>query len=136
MVNKPSFRVAAAIIEDHGKYLVARRKEGTHLSGLWEFPGGKCEEGETYESCVRREVLEELGIEITLPRFFMTHRHEYPEKIVELHFYSCSIHQGEPRSLGCSEFNWVQPEDFPNYEFPPADLPVLNQLLERAGLTT
>ena len=136
MVDKPSIRVAAALIEEGGQYLVARRKEGTHLGGLWEFPGGKCEEGETCESCVSREVLEELGIEITPPRFFLTHCHEYPEKIVELHFYTCSIHQGEPRPLGCAEFNWVKPEDFPNYEFPPADLPVLNQLLERAGLTT
>ena len=82
MVDKPSIRVAAALIEEGGKYLVARRKEGTHLGGLWEFPGGKCEEGETYESCVSREVLEELGIEITLPRFFLTHCHEYPEKLL------------------------------------------------------
>ena len=135
MVNKPSIRVAAALIEDRGKYLISRRKEGTHLGGLWEFPGGKCEEGETLEACVRREILEELGIEVTRPRFFLTHGHEYPEKFVELHFYTCSIHQGEPRPLGCAEFNWVKPEDLHNYEFPPADFPVLSQLFERAGHT-
>ena len=136
MSNKPSIRVAAAIIEDSGKYLLARRKKDTHLGGLWEFPGGKCEDGETYESCVRREVLEELGIEISPPCFFLTHRHEYPEKNCGIAFLLLFDSPREPRSLGCTEFNWVRPEDFSSYEFPPADVPVLNKLREKAGLPT
>ena len=135
MPEKPSIQVAAALIENEGRYLITRRNEGVHLGGLWEFPGGKCEAGESFESCVQRELLEELGIEITQPQFFMTLHHEYPEKIVELQFYSCSIHRGEPRAWGCAEFCWVKPEEFLNYEFPPADLPVLRRLFVMAENT-
>ena len=128
MPEKPWIRVAAALIEKEGRYLIARRKEGVHLSGLWEFPGGKCEAGESFESCVQREVLEELGIEITPPHYFMTHNYEYPEKKVELRFFSCHIRQGEPKAWGCAEYCWVRPNELNQYTFPPADTPVLTLL--------
>lgn len=135
MNTKPRIRVAAALIERHGQYLITRRNKGVHLEGLWEFPGGKCEADESLEDCLRRELIEELGIEIAQPRFFMTHHHEYPEKTVELNFFSCTIHKGTPNPIGCSEFTWVKVEDFCNFEFPPADVPVLSRLLEKANLT-
>ncbi len=122
-------RVAAAIIEDEGRFLIAKRKEDAHLAGLWEFPGGKCEPGETLVSCLGRELREELGIEVTQPKFFMIQRFQYPKKNIELHFFSCSISHGMPTSLGCQEFRWVEPKDFGAYEFPPADVPVLEKLI-------
>jgi len=129
MPEKPFIRVAAALIEEKGRYLITRREEGVHLGGLWEFPGGKCETGESFESCLQREILEELGVEITQPQFFMTQDHEYPEKKVELKFFFCSILKGEPRPLACAEICWVKPEELEAFEFPPADQPVVSQLV-------
>ena len=135
MNMKPRIRVAAALIKQDGLYLITRRKKGVHLEGLWEFPGGKCEAGESIETCLQRELIEELDIEITPPRLFMTHHHEYPEKNVELFFFSCTIHQGTPKPIGCSEFCWVKVEELYHFEFPPADVPVLSRLLEKVGPT-
>ena len=132
MGTKPHIRVAAAVIVQNGLYLITRRNKGVHLEGLWEFPGGKCEASESMETCLRRELIEELGIQVTQPRFFMRHDHEYPEKTVELHFWTCSIQQGRPEPLGCAEFCWVRAEELSNFEFPPADVPVLSRLLERS----
>ncbi len=129
MREKPWIRVAAALIEQAGRYLITRRNEGVHLGGKWEFPGGKCETGESFESCLQRELLEELGVETTPPQFFMTREHEYSEKVVELKFFFCSILRGEPKPLGCAEFCWVKVEDLENFEFPPADLPVVSRLV-------
>ena len=129
MADKPRIRVAAALIARDGHYLITRRKKGVHLAGMWEFPGGKCEAGESYEFCLRREVLEELGVKISEPQLFMIHDHEYPEKIVDLKFFLCSILCGQPRALGCAEWCWVKTEELKRYVFPPADLPVIRQLM-------
>src|SRR2546422_5610143 len=95
--------VAAALILHDGRYLLTMRKTNVHLSGLWEFPGGKREPGESLEECLRRELREELGIEITEPVPFQFVRYAYPEKTVELHFFRCSIKDGQPRPLGCED---------------------------------
>ena len=129
MPEKPFIRVAAALIEEKGRYLISRREKGVHLEGMWEFPGGKCETGESFESCLRREILEELGVEIYQSQLFMTQEHEYPEKIVELKFFFCSIFQGEPKPLACEEFCWVKVEELGEFEFPPADKPVVRRLM-------
>ncbi|MBI5776947.1 MAG: 8-oxo-dGTP diphosphatase MutT [Nitrospirae bacterium] len=121
-------QVAAGLIVREGHYLIARRKAGTHLGGLWEFPGGKREEGESLEACLRRELREELGIDVTAPVQFRVIRHEYREKTVELHFFRCAIGGGEVKSLECEEFRWVAPEDLSSYEFPPADRPLIEAL--------
>ena len=83
--------VAAAIIQQEEKFLLTRRKPESDLGGLWEFPGGKKEPGETLRDCLRREVKEELGVEISEPQHFHSLRHQYPEKQVELHFFTCCI---------------------------------------------
>jgi mutator protein MutT len=129
MNEKPWIRVAAALIELEGRYLITRRREGVHLGGLWEFPGGKCETGESFETCLQRELLEELGVEISPPQLFMTQDHEYPEKSVKLKFFFCSILRGDPKALGCAEFCWVKAEKLGDFEFPPADLPVVSRLI-------
>ena len=76
----------AAVIERDGRFLVTRRLEGTHLAGLWEFPGGKCEPGETHEACLARELMEELGVVATIGDEILVTEHAYPERTVRLHF--------------------------------------------------
>lgn len=126
-------QVAAGLISRDGRYLIARRKAGVHLGGFWEFPGGKCEPGESLEACLRRELREELGIEVTPPVFFRIISHAYPEKTVELHFFRCSIAAGEERALGCDEVRWVAAGELAGFEFPPADRPLV-ELLQK-GVT-
>ena len=121
-------QVAAGLILREGHYLIARRKVGTHLGGLWEFPGGKCEPGESLEDCLHRELREELGIAVTSPVHFRTIRHKYPGKTVELHFFRCAISQGEASALDCEEVRWVMPDEMTDYEFPPADRPLIEAL--------
>jgi 8-oxo-dGTP diphosphatase len=121
-------QVAAAIIVREGRYLIARRRAGTHLAGLWEFPGGKREAGESLADCLRREVREELGIEITEPVPFHTVRHDYPEKSVELHFFRCTIKSGGGQPLGCDDLKWVTAKELTLFEFPPADRGIIEIL--------
>ncbi|MGH7205699.1 MAG: 8-oxo-dGTP diphosphatase MutT [Nitrospiraceae bacterium] len=121
-------QVAAGLILREGRYLIARRKVGVHLGGLWEFPGGKCEPGESLEDCLRRELREELGVEITTPVPFHVIRHEYPEKTVELHFFRCSIRDGQARTLDCEDLRWVALDELTKFEFPPADQPLIRAL--------
>ncbi len=128
MVDTRYIQVAAGLILHEGCYLIARRKEGAHLGGLWEFPGGKREPGESLEDCLQRELREELGIEITTPIPFRVIRHEYPEKTVELHFFRCSIRDGQARALDCEDFRWVAPEELIKFKFPPADQPLIQAL--------
>lgn len=126
----PPIVVAAAIIQQEDMILLARRKPGSHLGGLWEFPGGKKELGEALEDCLRREVQEELGVEISDPQPFHALRHQYPDKEVELYFYTCSIIQGIPQALECAEIVWVHKHELIFYEFPPADIPVLHKIIQ------
>ena len=133
MTEKKVLQVAATVIEHHGRYLITRREAGVHLAGYWEFPGGKREADETFEACARREVFEELGIEITAPRPLAITHYDYPDKSVELHFFACSLSQGDPRPLGCVDFRWVKPEELAGYSFPPADGPVVAHLMKLAG---
>ena len=125
--------VAAGLIKRNNRYLIARRKAGVHLAGFWEFPGGKREAGESLADCLRRELWEELSIQIDSPIRYQVIRHEYSDKVVELHFFHCAIEQGEPVPLGCEEVRWVLPEELTQFTFPPADYAVI-QFLQRETL--
>jgi len=127
----PYVVVAAAIIQCEGKILLTRRRLDVHQGGLWEFPGGKQEVGETLDECLRRELKEEVDIEVCALHPFYTLRHRYPEKEVELHFFSCSDFEGCPRPLDCVEVAWVLPHELTSYEFPAADTLVLSELQKR-----
>lgn len=120
--------VAAGLIYREGRYLIARRGPGVHLAGFWEFPGGKREADETLEACLRRELFEELGIQIDVPIPFQVVRHEYAEKIVELHFFHCKIETGQAAAIDCAEIRWVWPHELGDFEFPPADRPIIEAL--------
>jgi 8-oxo-dGTP diphosphatase len=120
--------VAAGLVYREGRYLIARRKPDVHLAGFWEFPGGKREPDETLEECLKRELLEELSIYIDVPIPYQIIRHEYPEKTVELHFFRCKIEAGQATAIDCAEIRWVWPHELGNFEFPPADRPIIEAL--------
>lgn len=113
--------VTAAVVErEDGRLLVTRRLAGTHLEGLWEFPGGKCEPGETHEACLHREMREELGVDIAIRAHLLSTRHQYETRGVELHFFACTA-SGEPRPLLGQEIRWVRREELSELQFPDAD---------------
>ena len=112
--------VLAAVIELDGAFLLTRRLKGTHLAGTWEFPGGKCEPGETHEACLRRELEEELGVVARVDEEIFTVTHAYAERTVELHFRRCTL-TSEPRPILGQEMRWVQRAELQTLEFPEAD---------------
>jgi mutator protein MutT len=123
--------VTAAVIERDGCFLVTRRQKGVHLEGFWEFPGGKCDEGETLVACLARELQEELDVGAQIGREVYSVTHEYPDRSIELHFFACAL-VGNPRPLIGQEMRWVRREDLSSLEFPPADAELI-QRLSRLG---
>jgi len=127
-------KVSCAITYHEGKILIAQRKPGVHLAGFWEFPGGKCEKGETMEACLVREVQEELSVEIR-PRILLRQEdHEYPDKTVSLYFYLCDWVSGSPVKKDCQDFKWILPEELKNFRFPPADTLMIDDLIRQKDI--
>jgi mutator protein MutT len=124
--------VTAAIVEDHGRYFVTRRQKGVHLEGLWEFPGGKCEPGETLGDCLRRELKEELGAEAVIGEEIWTVTHDYADRSVELHFLACTLLNAPVPLLG-QEMRWVARDELKSLKFPPADDELINVLTRTAS---
>ncbi len=120
--------VAAGLIHRDGCYLIARRKAGTHLAGFWEFPGGKREADESLAECLQRELFEELNIHVDIPIPYRIIRHDYLDRVIELHFFRCAIEQGEPLPIDCEEVRWVHPQDLTQFTFPPADHAIIEDL--------
>jgi mutator protein MutT len=121
--------VAAALIQDEaGRYLITRRRAGTHLEGLWEFPGGKREAGETLEECLRRELTEELAGVFAIGEKLDTLRWEYPEKTVVLHFYRCRLEAGAITPTEAQAMAWAGPQELRRFAFPPADAALIERL--------
>jgi 8-oxo-dGTP diphosphatase len=127
--GRPRIIVGAAVIEQAGRFLVTRRQRGVHLEGFWEFPGGKCEAGESLDDCVRRELREELGTDGVLGAELLNVSHDYPERTVELHFIACRL-VDTPKPLLGQDMRWVARADLRSLEFPPADAELI-ALLER-----
>jgi mutator protein MutT len=130
----PEIEVAAGLVFRQGRLLITRRREGDHLGGLWEFPGGKRESHETFEECLRRELKEELDAEVQVGSLIQSVRHAYPERAVHLKFFRCVLTGGEPKALGCDALAWVGPDELLRYSFPPADARLLDLLRESPGL--
>ena len=123
-----SVEVSAALIFHGGKLLITQRHAKSHLGGLWEFPGGKREAGETFEQCLVREIREELGVEISVGKLFEEISHDYPEKSVRLKFFLCELISGEPQPLDCAAVKWIEKSELAKFEFPAADVQLLAKL--------
>jgi 8-oxo-dGTP diphosphatase len=121
--------VVAAVIERSGKLLITRRLKDTHLAGLWEFPGGKCEPDETHEHCLEREIDEELGVDAVVGAQILAVEHTYPDRRVRLHFRWCTI-EGEPEARLGQEMRWVERHELRQLEFPAADRELIRRLSE------
>ena len=127
----PRIVVTAAVIERNNCYLVTRRLQGTHLAGYWEFPGGKCDDGEALAACLEREIIEELAVDSRIGDKVYEVAHRYPERIVELHFFRCEL-GGEPRAVLGQEMRWVPRAELKTLNFPPADAELI-AMLSAAG---
>jgi 8-oxo-dGTP diphosphatase len=120
--------VAAGVVFREGKLLVTQRRPDVHLGSLWEFPGGKREPGETFEQCLHRELTEELGIEAQVGNLVESLTHDYPDRSVLLKFFLCRWLRHEPRPIDCEALAWITPEELGRYEFPAADIRLLEKL--------
>jgi 8-oxo-dGTP diphosphatase len=119
--------VVAAVVERAGRYLITRRLAGTHLAGLWEFPGGKIRLGEMPEDALKRELREELGVESEVEALIETVDWAYPEKQVRIFFHRCTI-RGEPCPQEGQEMLWIEAGELRAYRFPAADARLVDRL--------
>lgn len=124
----PRFTVTAAVIWREGKVLLARRPANGLLGGLWEFPGGKLEAGETLESCLEREIHEELGVQIRVGEPLGIFKHAYTHFKVTLHAFRCDLLVGEPTPMEASELAWVLPLELSDYAMGKIDRQISRQL--------
>jgi 8-oxo-dGTP diphosphatase len=129
--------VAAGILIEAGKVLLSRRKKGTHLAGLWEFPGGKAEAGEDPRAALRRELEEELGIVTRIGEIVDVtfHRYEDADKAVLLLFFDAQREPSspDPSAIDVAEFAWFGAEQLDPSAFPPADVAVLTKVRAKLG---
>jgi A/G-specific adenine glycosylase len=123
----------AVIWNDHGQILIDRRRQEGLLGGLWEFPGGKVEPGETVEACIRREIREELGIEIAVGERLLVVDHAYSHFRVTLNVHHCRYVSGEPQAIECDEVRWVTLADLDHYPFPKANVQIIDELKRQEG---
>ena len=119
--------VAAAVIERGDRFLVTRRQDGVHLAGYWEFPGGKCNHGETLAACMAREIREELAVDVVVGAEVLHHAHDYDDRQVDLHFLRCEL-LGEPSPALGQEMRWVSRAELTALKFPPADAELITLL--------
>ena len=118
----------AAIWNQTGQILIDRRKVGGTMGGLWEFPGGKIEPGETVEACIVREIQEELAIEIAVGEHLISIDHTYPTFHLTLTVHHCQHISGVPQPIESEEIRWVNIGDLNNYQFPAANIAIINAL--------
>ena len=123
--------VTAGLIMCNGLILIAQRKKGKSLEFKWEFPGGKLEEGETFEECLKRELLEEMGLEISVKEHFIDSTYEYDFGTIILHSYwaTCKS-QHIPVVLEHEQYKWIEIKELSEYDFAPADKPIIEEILK------
>jgi len=127
----PHYNVTAAVIQSGDKLLIAQRPLKGMLGGLWEFPGGKQEVGETLSDCLKREIQEELGVEIEVGELLTVIKHSYTHFKITLHaFMAQLLPNQQPRPLGVADWGWVTQAELANYAFPRTD----SQIIEKLGI--
>jgi 8-oxo-dGTP diphosphatase/A/G-specific adenine glycosylase len=118
----------AVIRDDRDLILIDRRLAKGLLGGFWEFPGGKIEGNETVQECIKREILEEIGIDIAVDSHLITIDHTYSHFRVNLQVYNCRYLSGQARAIECEEIRWVTIEELDNYTFPSANQEIIRAL--------
>lgn len=129
MSSPRTIRVVAAVIERDGQYLITQRRPSAVLPLLWEFPGGRVEDGETDADALRREVRHRLAVEIEPGQLISFVSHPYEHYVVDLYLYECRLANGEPTEKNVHAFKWVTSAEFDQYPFTPADELSMNKLL-------
>lgn len=125
----PQKQIGVAVIRnDQGQILIDRRRQEGLLGGLWEFPGGKIEAGETVEACIQREIREEIGIEIEVGDRLITIDHTYTHFRVTLNVHTCRYVSGDPQPIECDEVRWVHLDEIEQYPFPKANVKIIDAL--------
>lgn len=122
--------VVAALIREGDRFFACQRPDDKARGGLWEFPGGKVETGETHTEALKRECREELGIPVRVDGLFMSLTHEYPDLVVHLYLYHCTLCGEMPNMLEHQAFAWLTKKDIPAYAFCPADTEILRRIAE------
>ena len=125
--------VAGALIDQQGRVLIAQRPPGKHLAGGWEFPGGKLDAGETPIDGLRRELREELGIEIVRTEWLAGCEHDYPDRRVQLDLWLVPEFAGEPQSLDGQALRWIELSELESADMLPADKPLVAALINYCG---
>lgn len=120
----------AVIWNEAGQILIDKRREQGLHGGFWEFPGGKIEPGETIEACIKREIMEELGIVIEVGESLMTIEHDYTKFTITLNVHHCRHVSGEPQTIECDEIRWVTLDEIDQFTFPKANEQIIAALLE------
>ena len=129
----PHYSVTAGVVWDRppsrqARLLIAKRRADDARGGLWEFPGGKQEPGESLQECLARELMEELGIEVQVQEPFITVEHNYRDLSITLNTFHCRIVRGKPRAIACADWRWVEINELADYVFPAADKRVIAEL--------
>ena len=125
---KPHYEVVVAIIWSNNKILISKRPHNKMLGGLWEFPGGKIEADETKKDCVKREIKEELDLNINPYKYIQSITHSYTHFSIEMHAYHCTIVSGLPKSIGCEDFKWIEKNEIFSLPFPKANHKIFSQI--------
>ena len=129
-MGKEVIRVVAAVIDHEGRYLITQRNSNAVLPGLWEFPGGRVEPGESETTCLLREVKGRIGVEIVVGAKLGEHLHDYTGYQVHLTMYSCKLPgEARPYPATVADLRWVTSREFLDYDFPPADERTMSKLL-------
>lgn len=128
---KPAKQIAAGIIVNNGKVLLGQRRRGKDLEFFWELPGGKLEQGETLEECLRRELLEEMDLEIQVGKFFMQSSFDYTFGTFVINAFLADCAQTEIGKI-CEheQYQWVEPKNLLNYQMSPADIPIIEAYIK------
>ena len=131
------FEVALGIVVRKGQVLICQRADHAHLGGLWEFPGGKREAGESIEACLVRELEEELMIRVTPTSALQPIDHDYPDRTVRLFPYLCTpVGAAEPRPMASQRVEWVEPAELRRRAFPPANAELIETIVARVSRAT
>lgn len=125
-------RVCAALIEQDGRYLITQRPPDKARGLLWEFPGGKVEDGESPEWALKRELLEELDVVVEVGDLFETHTHRYDDLCIELMTFRCTLVDGSPTPIGVHAIQWVSPSELAHFPITDADQKTVQRIQNKA----